>query len=153
MRTIITYGTFDLFHVGHVRLLSRLKNLGDRLVIGLSTDDFNSIKGKKSFFSYNERKEILLSTKYVDEVFPEECWEQKKSDVLKFNASIFAIGDDWVGEFDFLKKYCEVIYLPRTECISTTDIKRRLEKISSKDIEAMEKNLHEIFDILKSIKQ
>ncbi|EGR1835810.1 glycerol-3-phosphate cytidylyltransferase [Vibrio cholerae] len=152
MRVIITYGTFDLFHVGHARLLQRLKAMGDKLVVGLSSDEFNLKKGKKSFFSYEERKEILLSTKYVDEVFMESKWEQKINDIVSYNADIFAIGDDWKGKFDFLSEYCDVVYLERTDNISTTQIKSGLEKITNKDIEQLESKIHEIFEIIKVIK-
>ncbi|ENM5780140.1 glycerol-3-phosphate cytidylyltransferase [Vibrio mimicus] len=152
MRVIITYGTFDLFHVGHARLLQRLKAMGDKLVVGLSSDDFNLKKGKKSFFSYEERKEILLSTKYVDEVFMESRWEQKINDIVSYKADIFAIGDDWKGKFDFLSEYCDVVYLERTDNISTTQIKSGLEKITDKDIEQLESKIHEIFEIIKVIK-
>ncbi|EPA5447428.1 TPA: adenylyltransferase/cytidyltransferase family protein [Vibrio cholerae] len=123
MKTVITYGTFDLFHVGHVRLLKRLKSLGDRLVVGVSSDEFNESKGKKSYFSYSERAEIVAACVYVDEVFPEHCWEQKITDIIKFKADIFAMGSDWEGKFDSLRQYCQVIYLPRTENISTTEIR------------------------------
>ncbi|WP_102429806.1 adenylyltransferase/cytidyltransferase family protein, partial [Vibrio breoganii] len=110
MVTVITYGTFDLFHVGHVRLLQRLSKLGDRLVVGISSDQFNEKKGKKSFFSYQERAEIVAACKYVDEVFPENNWEQKADDINIYSADIFAMGDDWVGKFDYLNKYCKVVY-------------------------------------------
>ena len=102
MKIVITYGTFDLFHVGHVRLLKRLYDIGDKLIVGISTDEFNSSKGKSSFFSYKERAEIVSSCKYVDEVFPENTWDQKASDIKKYKADIFAMGDDWEGKFDFL---------------------------------------------------
>jgi glycerol-3-phosphate cytidylyltransferase len=102
MTNVITYGTFDLFHVGHVRLLQRLRSLGDRLIVGCSTDEFNDIKGKKSVIRYNERAEILSSCKYVDLVIPETTWEQKCSDIQKHDVRIFAMGDDWVGKFDHL---------------------------------------------------
>lgn len=125
-KIVITYGTFDLFHVGHVRLLKRLRNLGTKLIVGLSTDEFNSIKGKKAFFSYQDRKEILSSCKYVDFVFPENNWNQKRNDIEKYNADIFGMGNDWEGKFDDLKDICEVIYLSRTEDISTTHIKESL---------------------------
>lgn len=123
-KVIITYGTFDLLHVGHVRLLKRAKELGDKLVIGLSTDEFNTKKHKTSHFDYHTRKEILDSIRYVDLVIPEEKWEQKVTDVQKYNVDTFVIGDDWEGEFDFLKEYCNVVYLSRTKNISTTDIKQ-----------------------------
>lgn len=151
MKTVITYGTFDLFHIGHVRLLERLKALGDRLIVGISSDDFNKVKGKSSFYSYNERAEIVLSCRYVDEVFPENCWEQKRGDIIKFNADIFSIGDDWAGKFDHLNELCEVVYLSRTEDISTTDIKQKLSKINFDDLDKVEKSLHDAIEILKTI--
>lgn len=128
MKRVITYGTFDLLHPGHIRLLKRARALGDYLIVGLSTDEFNwNEKRKKSFFPYEARKEILLALRYVDEVIPEENWEQKKTDVHKYDASVFVIGDDWKGKFDFLKdEGCEVVYLSRTPDISTTQIKNEL---------------------------
>ena len=126
MRKIITYGTFDLLHYGHINLLKRTKELGDYLIVALSTNEFNELKGKKCYFSYEERKRLLESIRYVDLVIPEDSWEQKIEDVLEFKVDIFAIGDDWKGEFDFLKEYCEVIYLERTPEISTTKIKKDL---------------------------
>ncbi len=151
MKTIITYGTFDLFHVGHVRLLKRLKQLGDRLVVGVSEDAFNEGKGKSSFFSYAERAEIVSACEYVDHVFPETCWEQKVSDIEKYNADIFAIGDDWKGEFDFLQDYCEVLYLNRTESISTTDIKSKLSSLNNNELDKIEDSLHDIIDLVRSL--
>ena len=150
---VITYGTFDLFHVGHVRLLKRLRALGDSLIVGVSSDGFNAMKGKKSFFSYEERKEILLSCKYVDDVFPENNWEQKRSDIIKYGASIFGIGDDWKGKFDDLSDICDVIYLERTENVSTTDIKKELSKISSQECEQLEASLHAALNIIKTVKK
>ena len=126
MKTILTYGTFDLLHVGHIRLLERAKSLGDYLIVGLSTDEFNEIKHKSSFLPYEQRKEILESIKYVDKVIPETCWEQKVVDVKEYGVDIFVMGDDWVGEFDFLKEHCEVVYLSRTKDISTSFLKGRL---------------------------
>lgn len=123
MKRIITYGTFDLLHVGHVRLLKRARELGSELIVAVSTDEFNAIKGKKAINSYEDRKEILEAITYVDLVIPEHNWDQKISDVLEHKVDVFVIGDDWEGKFDFLKEYCEVIYLPRTEDISTTQIK------------------------------
>ena len=152
-KIVITYGTFDLFHVGHVRLLKRLRALGDSLIVGISSDEFNAMKGKKSFFSNEERKEILLSCKYVDDVFPENNWEQKRSDIIKYGASIFGIGDDWKGKFDELSDICEVIYLERTESVSTTDIKKELSKISSQECEQLEASLHAALNIIKTVKK
>ncbi|PSW11219.1 glycerol-3-phosphate cytidylyltransferase [Photobacterium rosenbergii] len=148
---IITYGTFDLFHVGHVRLLKRLKSCCDELYVGVSTDEFNLSKGKKSFFSYDERSEIVSSCKYVDHVFPENCWEQKVSDIQKYNADIFAIGDDWKGKFDFLNDHCKVMYIERTKDISTTDIKSSLSSINDKKLDEIEGSLHSIIEIVRSI--
>jgi len=122
-KTIITYGTFDLFHYGHIELLRRARELGDQLFVGLSSDAFNEIKGKTCVHSYNKRKEILEAIRYVDFIFPEHNWEQKTDDVQKYKADVFVMGDDWKGKFDFLQPLCEVIYLPRTENISTTLLK------------------------------
>lgn len=127
MRKVITYGTFDLLHYGHINLLRRAKEQGDYLIVALSTDEFNwNEKQKKCYFSYEERKQLLESIRYVDLVIPEENWEQKISDVKEFRVDAFVMGDDWEGKFDFLKEYCDVIYLPRTPDISTTQIKTNL---------------------------
>jgi len=126
MKKVITYGTFDLIHRGHINILRRAKAMGDYLIVALSTDEFTSGKGKQVYYTYEERKQILEAIKYVDEVIPETCWEQKMDDVLRHHVSVFVIGDDWTGKFDFLKPYCEVVYLPRTEGISTTQIKTDL---------------------------
>lgn len=123
MKRVLTYGTFDLFHVGHIRLLERARALGDSLVVGLSTDEFNLKKGKKSVFGYSERFAILSAMRHVDKIIPEHDWEQKLDDVIANEISVFVIGDDWEGKFDFLKPHCEVVYLPRTSGISTTYIK------------------------------
>ena len=124
MRRIITYGTFDLTHIGHINLLRRAKQLGDYLIVGLSTDSFNSLKGKQSIFPYEHRKEILESIRFVDLVIPENNWEQKVSDIINYQVDVFVMGNDWAGKFDSLKEHCHVIYLPRTEDISTTEIKQ-----------------------------
>ena len=129
MKRVITYGTFDLLHYGHINLLKRAKDLGDYLIVGLSTDEFNLQKDKISYFDYQQRKILLESIRYVDLVIPEISWEQKREDVKKYYADIFVIGDDWEGKFDFLKgEGVEVVYLPRTEEISTTQIKEDLNK-------------------------
>ena len=127
MRKVITYGTFDLLHAGHINLLRRAKELGDYLIVVVSTDEFNwNEKRKKCYFSYEERKKLVEAVRYVDLVIPEENWEQKISDVKEYHVDTFVMGDDWKGKFDFLKDYCEVVYLPRTEGISTTKIKQDL---------------------------
>lgn len=128
MKKVITYGTFDLLHKGHIHLLRRAKQLGDYLIVGLSTDDFNVVKEKRAFYTYEHRKMILEALRYVDKVIPEKNWEQKVGDVQKHKIDIFVMGDDWKGQFDYLKRYCEVIYLPRTKDVSTTKIKHELLK-------------------------
>lgn len=131
MKRVITYGTFDLLHYGHINLLRRAKALGDYLIVALSTDEFNwNSKGKKSYFSYEERKAMLEAIRYVDMVIPEENWDQKSTDVEKYDVDIFTMGDDWEGKFDFLKSQCEVVYLPRTPEISSSQIKQDLAKKS-----------------------
>ena len=133
MKRVITYGTFDLLHYGHIELLRRAKAMGDYLVVALSTDEFNwNCKQKKCYFPYEERKRMLEAIRYVDLVIPEENWEQKSTDVDKYNIDVFVIGDDWEGKFDFLKEKCEVVYLPRTPEISTTKIKHDLELLGRK---------------------
>lgn len=127
MRRVITYGTFDLLHYGHINLLKRARALGDYLIVGLSTDEFNwSEKGKRCYFPYGERRQLLEAIRYVDLVVPEESWGQKLLDVALYQVDTFVIGDDWKGRFDFLADRCEVVYLPRTPEISTTRIKREL---------------------------
>ena len=127
MKKVITYGTFDLLHYGHINLLKRAKERGDYLIVALSTDEFNwNSKQKKCYFTYEERKKMLEAIRYVDLVIPEECWEQKVSDVKEFRVDTFVMGNDWEGKFDFLKDSCEVVYLPRTPEISTTQIKKDL---------------------------
>ena len=126
MKRVITYGTFDVLHYGHINLLKRAKALGDYLIVVLSSDEFNQIKNKKSYYTYEQRKKILEACRYVDLVVPEYNWEQKISDVQEYKADIFVMGDDWKGKFDFLKDYCEVIYLPRTPDVSSTQTKNYL---------------------------
>jgi glycerol-3-phosphate cytidylyltransferase len=126
LKRVITYGTFDLLHWGHINLLRRAKEMGDYLVVAISTDEFNAIKNKKSYHSFENRKMILEAIRYVDEVIPENTWEQKIKDVVNNEIDIFVMGDDWEGKFDFLNDYCDVVYLPRTVGISTTKIKKEL---------------------------
>lgn len=131
VKRILTYGSFDMFHIGHLNLLRTLAEIGDEVVVGVSTDEFNLIKGKRSLMPYDQRAAIVESIRYVDLVIPETSWEQKVSDVEKYQIDVFAIGQDWAGEFDFLKNYCEVVYLPRTEGVSTTELKRSLKSYLS----------------------
>lgn len=126
MKKIITYGTFDLLHWGHINLLKRAKEEGDYLIVALSTDEFNQLKHKDSYHKYEERKLILEAIKYVDLVIPEEKWEQKIDDIKKYKIDVFVMGNDWEGQFDYLKEFCEVKYLIRTKGISTTKIKEEL---------------------------
>ncbi|MDT2668348.1 glycerol-3-phosphate cytidylyltransferase [Enterococcus dongliensis] len=130
MKKIITYGTFDLLHYGHINLLRRAKEQGDYLIVALSTDEFNwNQKQKKCYFEYDKRKQLLEAIRYVDLVIPENSWEQKVSDIQEFKIDKFIMGDDWAGKFDFIENEtdAEVIYLPRTPEISTTQIKKDLE--------------------------
>jgi len=130
MKKVITYGTFDLLHYGHINLLKRAKSLGDYLIVGLSTNEFNNKeKNKECYFDYDNRKSLLDAVKYVDLVIPEETWEQKVSDIQKYNIDVFVIGDDWKGKFDYLEDIgIEVVYLTRTKEISTTKIKNDLNR-------------------------
>jgi glycerol-3-phosphate cytidylyltransferase len=129
LKKVITYGTFDLLHYGHIHLLRRAKQFGDYLIVALSTDEFSwNEKRKKSYFPYEQRKLLLEAIRFVDLVIPEQGWEQKSSDIKEFRVNTFVMGDDWAGKFDFLKELCDVIYLPRTPEISTTQIKADLGK-------------------------
>ena len=148
MKTILTYGTYDLLHFGHIELLRRAKEMGDYLIVTLSTDEFNNLKGKKSYYSYSERKYMLESIRYVDLVIPENNWEQKSKDVERFEVDTFVMGHDWEGEFDFLKEHCEVVYLDRTEGISSTQLKQTLKSFSvSKD------EIVKAFEILEQLRK
>ena len=147
-KTIITYGTFDMFHIGHLKLLQRLKKMADELIVAVSTDEFNRGKGKKVMIPYEQRAEIVANIKCVDKVIPETSWEQKVSDIQRYNVDIFAIGDDWKGKFDYLEEYCEVKYLARTQDISTTQLKKSLTNFMSIPKEDIIKAF-EIIDLLK----
>jgi glycerol-3-phosphate cytidylyltransferase len=138
MTTVLTYGTFDLFHIGHLNMINRLTELGDRLVIAVSTDEFNAGKGKSSVVSYEDRARIVSSIKGVDLVIPETSWDQKVSDIKEYDVDIFAIGDDWAGKFDELKELCEVVYLSRTDGISSTEIKQMLRVLDPRHITEMQ---------------
>ncbi|MBE6045166.1 MAG: glycerol-3-phosphate cytidylyltransferase [Clostridiales bacterium] len=128
MRRVLTYGTYDLLHYGHIRLLKRAKALGDYLIVAISTDEFNAGKGKKAYHNYETRKEMLEAIRYVDLVIPEETWEQKIDDVKNYHVDVVVMGSDWEGSerFEILRDYCEVVYLDRTEGVSTTKIKEEL---------------------------
>ena len=125
-KTVITYGTFDMFHIGHLRLLQRLSELGEQLIVAVSTDEFNALKHKKTLIPYDQRAEIVANIACVDQVVPEHSWEQKQHDIERYQVDVFAMGDDWPGAFDFLKPFCEVVYLPRTQDVSTTELKQSL---------------------------
>lgn len=128
MRKVITYGTFDLFHIGHLNMLKRARELGDHLTVAVSTDDFNAGKHKQCVYPYEHRARIVEAIRYVDMVIPEVSWQQKISDVKNHRIDVFVIGEDWTGEFDFLREFCEVVYLPRTRSISTTAIRDIVQK-------------------------
>lgn len=126
MKTVITYGTFDVLHAGHINLLRRAREMGDRLIVALSNDTFNAGKHKTSLLDYQNRKAVLESIRYVDMVIEEYSWEQKVADIANYEVDVFVIGDDWRGHFDFLKTHCEVVYLPRTDGISSTEIRNEI---------------------------
>lgn len=128
MKRVLTYGTYDLLHYGHIRLLKRAKELGDYLIVALSTDEFNSIKGKNAYHNYETRKKMLEAIRYVDLVIPENSWDQKIDDVKKYYVDVTVMGEDWKGneKFEVLREYCDVVYLPRTQGISTSKIKEEL---------------------------
>ena len=146
-KVVLTYGTFDLFHIGHLNLLNRLRELGDYLIVGVSTDKFNEGKGKKTIVSFEDRIKIVASLKCVDLAIPEESWEQKVDDIKKHGVSVFGMGHDWEGHFDFLKEYCEVVYLPRTEGISSTALKKTLQALDKSHVDDLKKAL----DLISSI--
>ena len=148
-KTVITYGTFDMFHIGHLKLLQRQKELGDKLIVAVSTDEFNEKKKKKTLIPYAQRAEIIANIKYVDEVIAEESWDQKVDDIQRYNVDIFSMGDDWKGKFDELKEYCDVVYLPRTKDISTTQLKQSLQNFLS----IPRKDIIQALDVLAALKK
>ncbi|WP_335838254.1 adenylyltransferase/cytidyltransferase family protein [Aeromonas veronii] len=148
MKTIITYGTFDMFHIGHLNLIKRLRDLGDKVIVAVSTDEFNESKGKKCLIPFEHRIEIVKNIVGVDIVIAENDWGQKVSDIVKYNVDIFVMGDDWKGKFDDLSSYCQVMYLPRTDGVSTTYLKSILSNVSPSLKEDIEKS----FKILESIR-
>lgn len=147
-KTIITYGTFDMFHIGHLRLLERLSQLAERVIVAVSTDAFNEQKGKKVLIPYEQRAAIVQAIEYVDLVIPEENWQQKSTDIATYNVDIFAMGDDWAGQFDFLKSQCEVVYLERTQDVSTTALKKSLSNFLSISKEDLT-NAFEVLNMLR----
>ena len=147
-KTIITYGTFDMFHIGHLRLLERLSQLAERVIVAVATDAFNEQKGKKVLIPYEQRAAIVQAIEYVDLVIPEENWQQKSTDIATYNVDIFAMGDDWAGQFDFLKSQCEVVYLERTQDVSTTALKKSLSNFLSISKEDLT-NAFEVLDMLR----
>ena len=151
MTTILTYGTFDLFHIGHVQILERAAALGDRLCVGVSSDAFNSTKGKRCIMPYDNRAAIVRAMRCVDEVFPEHHWEQKREDIDRCGADVLVMGDDWTGKFDDLKDVCDVQYLPRTEGISTTDIKKTLSAFRGDKLDELRKGIEGLQSIIKQL--
>ena len=149
-KKVITYGTFDMFHIGHLRLLKRLHDMYGYVIVALSTDEFNlKEKSKKTLIPFDQRKEILESIRYVDLVIPETSWDQKTTDVQKYNVDAFSIGDDWQGKFDFLKEFCEVVYLKRTQNISTTQLKKSLTNFLS----VPKDDLLKVFEVLDAFRK
>ena len=150
-KTVLTYGTFDLFHIGHLNILKRLSALGDRLIVGVSTDEFNALKGKKPVVPFDQRIEIVRSIRYVDDAIPEDRWEQKREDIAKYGVDVFGIGEDWKGKFDDLGDSVEVVYLPRTSGISTTEMKRVLSAFDERHVEELKRTLDSISQIVKEL--
>jgi len=148
-KTIITYGTFDMFHIGHLKLLQRLAKLADRLIVAVSSDEFNELKNKTIMIPYNQRAEIVANISCVDKVIPEHNWEQKIDDIKEHNVDIFAMGDDWEGKFDFLREHCEVIYLQRTKDISTTQLKKSLTNFLS----IPKEDIINAFNVIETLKK
>jgi len=150
-KTVLTYGTFDLFHIGHLNILKRLSALGDRLIVGVSSDEFNALKGKKPVVPFDQRIEIVRSIRYVDDAIPEDRWEQKREDIAKYGVDVFGIGEDWKGKFDDLGDSVEVVYLPRTSGISTTEMKRVLSAFDERHVEELKRTLDSISQIVKEL--
>lgn len=149
LKTVLTYGTFDLFHVGHLNLLERLRALGDRLVVGVSTDEFNAGKGKQTIVRFEDRLKIVQAIKCVDLAIPERSWDQKITDIREQQVAIFGMGADWTGKFDDLKPYCEVVYLPRTEGISSTSLKGLLHVLDKHHVDELKQALSVISSIVE----
>lgn len=148
-KVVLTYGTFDLFHIGHLNLLQRLKELGDVLVVGVSTDEFNASKGKQTIVSFQDRLRIVQNIKCVDLAIAESSWDQKRDDIQKHDVSVFGIGDDWKGKFDELADLCEVVYLPRTADVSSTSMKKLLNVLDKTHIDELRQALGIISTIIE----
>ena len=150
-KVILTYGTFDLFHIGHLRMLQRLSAMGDELIVGVSTDEFNQLKGKQSVYSYQERSEIVAALECVDRVIPESNWEQKEADIKCYDVNVFGIGEDWLGKFNYLESLCEVVYLERTKNISTTEVRKSLSQFDSSGLKEIKQGLDSLLSIVKAM--
>lgn len=135
-KTVITYGTFDMFHVGHLRLFKRMRELGERVIVAVSTDEFNAQKGKQALISYADRREIIEALSCVDEVIAETSWEQKVADIQRYGVDVFVMGSDWAGKFDTLKAHCEVIYLDRTTGVCSSELRASLDELLTCDPES-----------------
>ena len=149
---VITYGTFDMFHVGHLKLLKRAKAFGDELIVAVSTDEFNQMKGKKTLIPFEQRAQIVSAIKYVDKVIPENNWEQKIKDIKKHNIDIFVMGNDWEGKFDKLSDYCQVEYLERTKDVSTTFLKESLQEFYNIHPAKLKEAIDTIEGIIRTLK-
>jgi glycerol-3-phosphate cytidylyltransferase len=145
----ITYGTFDMFHIGHLKLLQRIKDMCDYLIVAVSTDEFNKQKGKKILIPYKQRALIVENIKCVNKVIAENSWEQKKYDIKKYDVNLLVMGDDWSSKFDFLSKYCKIIYIPRTQNISTTKLKKSLSAFLS----VSKEDILKAFEVIEILKQ
>lgn len=148
-KTVLTYGTFDMFHVGHLRLLKRISSMGDELIVAVSSDEFNTLKNKKTLIPFEQRAEIVEGIRYVDKVIREDNWEQKVQDIQDHHVDLFVMGDDWKGKFDFLQEHCDVQYLERTKNISTTQLKRSLSNFLS----IPKENILQAFEVIEALKK
>ena len=148
-KTVITYGTFDMFHIGHLKLLKRLKKMGTKLIVAVSSDEFNLSKGKTTIIPYKQRMQIVKSIKYVDKVIVENDWDQKVKDIKKYDVDLFVMGHDWEGKFDELKKHCKVKYIPRTKKISSSKIKKVLGKFDAQSL----KDFEQLFSLVDNLKK
>lgn len=148
-KVILTYGTFDLFHIGHLNLLQRLRALGDRLVVGVSTDEFNASKGKQTIIPFQDRLRIVDNIKCVDQAFAESSWEQKIDDIARYKVATFGMGADWAGKFDHLESHCEVVYLPRTDDVSSSGMKELLRVFDAEHVTELKRALQIISSIVE----